>query len=128
MVIIGNGWVLLSRTIMVLRLLTLQLYQVVISYMVIGPTHSRVGPVDLLITDVPDIVQVTVLAPRGNSDHSSLISAISVRKLFLKHPVYWTALSYAIRDLPWKSIWSADYRLKELNEHLPLLVERFAPT
>ena len=42
--------------------------------LVVGPTHARGGTLDLLITDVPDLVRVTVVAPRGNSDHSSLSS------------------------------------------------------
>ena len=34
--------------------------------------------IDLLLTDVPDIVLVAVLAPRGNSDHSSLYVVITM--------------------------------------------------
>ena len=41
--------------------------------MVVGPTHVRAGTLDLLMTDdVPDQVRVAVVAPKGNSDHSSL--------------------------------------------------------
>ena len=40
--------------------------------LVVGPTHSRGGTLDLLMTDVPDIVRVAVVAPLSNSDHSSL--------------------------------------------------------
>ena len=57
--------------------------------LVVGPTHARVGILDLLMTDVPD------LAPIGNSNHSSLSAVISMaqavpnlcvrRKLFIKH-------------------------------------------
>ena len=39
--------------------------------LVVGPTHARGGTLDLLITDVPDLVRVAVVAPIGNSDHSS---------------------------------------------------------
>ena len=49
------------------------------------------------MTDVPDLVQVSVVAPTGNSDHSSLSAVISMaqavpnkcvsRKIFLKHQV-----------------------------------------
>ena len=31
---------------------------------VIGPTHACGGTLDLLMTDVPDLVQVAVVAPR----------------------------------------------------------------
>ena len=37
-----------------------------------GQTHARGGTFDLLFTDIPDLVRVAVVAPIGNSDHSSL--------------------------------------------------------
>ena len=40
--------------------------------LVVSPTHARGGTLDLLMTDVPDLVQVAVVAPIGNSDHFSL--------------------------------------------------------
>ena len=46
--------------------------------LVVGPTHARGGTLDLLMTDVPDLVQVSVVAPIGNSDHSSLSVVISM--------------------------------------------------
>ena len=62
--------------------------------LVVGPTHARGGTLDLLMTDVPDLVRVTVVAPIGNSDHSSLSAVILMaqsvpnmcvsRKIFLK--------------------------------------------
>ena len=65
--------------------------------MVVGPTHARGGTLDLLMTDVPDLERVSVAAPIGNSDHSSLSAVISMahavpnlcvsRKVFLKHHV-----------------------------------------
>ena len=77
--------------------------------LVIGPTHARGGTLDLLMSDVPDLVQVTVVEPLGSSDHSSLSTAISMaqavpglcvsRKVFLKHRVNWTAVCDAICDV-----------------------------
>ena len=63
--------------------------------LVVGPTHARGGTLDFLMTGVPDLVQVAVVAPIGNSDHSSLSAVISMaqavpnlsRKVFLKHQV-----------------------------------------
>ena len=52
------------------------------------------GTLDLLMTDVPDLARVAVIAPIGNSDHSFLSAVISMaqavnlcisRKVFLKH-------------------------------------------
>ena len=42
-----------------------------------GPTHARGGTLDL-VTDVPDLVRVAVVAPIGNSDHSSILAVISM--------------------------------------------------
>ena len=67
--------------------------------LVVSLTHARGGKFDLLMTDVPDTVRVAVVAPIGNSDHSSLSAVISIatavanlcvsRKVFLKHQVNW---------------------------------------
>ena len=65
--------------------------------LVVGPMHAGGGTLDLLMTDVPDLVRVAVVAPISNSDHSSLSAIISMaqavpnlcvsRKVFLKHQV-----------------------------------------
>ena len=44
--------------------------------LVVGPTHAHGGTLDLLITDVPDLVRVSVLAPISDSNHSSLSAVI----------------------------------------------------
>ena len=44
--------------------------------LVVGPTHAHGGTLDLLMTDIPDLVRVAVIAPIGNSDHSSLSAVI----------------------------------------------------
>ena len=70
--------------------------------LVVGQTHARGGILDLLMTDVPDLIRVAVVAPIGNSDHSSLSAVISTaqavpnlcvsRKVFLKHQVNWNTV------------------------------------
>ena len=45
---------------------------------VVCQTHARGETLDLLTTNVPDLVQVTVAAPLGNLGHSSLSIAISM--------------------------------------------------
>ena len=77
--------------------------------LVVGPTHSRGRTPDLLMTDVPVLLRVAVVAPIGNSDHSSLSAVISMaqavpnlcvsRKGFLKHQVNWNTVCGAIQDL-----------------------------
>ena len=46
--------------------------------LVVGQTHARGGTLDSLMTDVPDLVRVAVVAPIDNSDHSSLLAVISM--------------------------------------------------
>ena len=93
--------------------------------MVVGPTHARGGTLDLLMTHVPDLVQVSVVAPIGNSDHSSLSAVLSMaqavmnlyvsKKVFVKHQVNWNTVCGAMQDLPWRNIWSADNPVEVLN-------------
>ena len=90
------------------------------------------------MTVVPDLVRVAVVAPIGNSDHSSLSAVISMaqavpnlcvsRKVSLKHQVNWKTVCGAIRELPWPNIWLSDNPVEVLNEHLSLLVGRYVPT
>ena len=74
--------------------------------------------INLLMTDIPDLVRVNVVAPISYSDHSSLSAVISMaqavpnlcvsRKILLKHQVNWNTVCGAIQDLPWRNIWHAD--------------------
>ena len=93
--------------------------------LVIGSTHGRGGTLDLLMTVVPDLGRVAVVAPLGRSDHSSLSIAISmaqaipnlcvIRRVLLKHRINWTVICDAIGVLPWQSICSADNPDQRLN-------------
>ena len=104
--------------------------------LVVSPTHAHGGTLDLLMTDVPDLVRVSVVAPIGNSDHSSLLAVISMvqavpnlcvsRKVFLKHQVNWNSLWCNAGST--LAYWSADNPVEVLNEHLLLLVGCFVPT
>ena len=106
--------------------------------LVVDPTHAHGGTHDLLMTDVPDLVRVAVVAPIANSDHSSLSAVISMvravpnlcvsRKVFLKHQVNRNTVCGAIQELPWHNIWLSDNPVEVLNEHLSLMVGRFVPT
>ena len=106
--------------------------------LVVGLTHAPVGTLDFIMTGVPDLVLVSVVAPIGNSFHSSLSAVISMAqavpnltvsmKVFLKHQVNWNTVCGAMQDLPWSNIWSADNPVEVFNEHLLLLIGRFVPT
>ena len=106
--------------------------------LVVGPTHARGGTLDLLMTDAADLERVAVVAPIGNSDHSSLSAVILMaqavpnlcvsRKVYLKHQINWNTVCGAIWELPWHNIWLSDNPVEVLNEHLSLLVGRSVPT
>ena len=67
--------------------------------LVVGPTHSRDGTINLLMTYVPDQERVAVEAPLGNSHRSFLSAVISTAQavpkicvcwqVFLKHQLNW---------------------------------------
>ena len=82
--------------------------------LVVGPTPARGGTLDLAMTDVPDLIRVAVVAPIGNSYHSSLSAVISMvqvvpnlcvsMKVFLKQQINWNTVCGLIRELPWRGI------------------------
>ena len=86
----------------------------------------------------PDQVRVAVVAPIGNSDHSSLSAVISMAqavpnlfvsmRVFLKYQINWNTVCGAVQDLPWRNIWLVDNPVDVLNKHLSLLVGRYVPT
>ena len=131
--------VLQLQIVMVMQPLTSQLYVVEISWLsLVGTIHARGGKLDLLITDVPDLVRVVVVAPIGNSDHSSLSAVASMAqavpnicvsgKVILKHQDNWNTVCDSIHDLPRRNIWSADYNFEVLNGHFLLLVGHYVKT
>ena len=78
MAIIRSGWVPRPRTVMD-RIAAFDFAIVSgCDQLVVGPTHTRGGTLDLLMTDVPDLLRVAAIAPIGNSDHSSLSAVISM--------------------------------------------------
>ena len=106
--------------------------------LVVSPTRASGGALDLLMTDVPDLERVAVVAPLGNSDHSALSAVISIaqavpslcvsRKVFLKHQANWNTVCGEIQYLPRRNIWFADNPVEVLNDHMSLLVGRYVPT
>ena len=109
--------------------------------LVVGPTHEHGGALELLMTDVPDLVRVAVVAPKGNSYHTSLSAVISMaravpnlcvsRKVFLKHRVNWNTvcivdiihISIFSRNI-FICIWLVDNPVEVWNGHLSPLVGR----
>ena len=117
MAIIRSGWVLRPQTVMVLQPLTSQPSLHGCHQLIVGLTYSRGGTLDILITDVPDLVRVAIVSPTGNSDYSALSAVISMaqavsnfcvsKKIFLKHQVNWNTVWDAVQDFLWPKIWFA---------------------
>ena len=51
-------------------------------HLAVGPTHARGGTLDLLMTDVPDLLRVAAVAPVGNADQSLCRCRFRWLKLF----------------------------------------------
>ena len=66
---------------------------------VVGPTHARTGTVDLLMTDVPDLIRVPVVALIGNSDQSSMSTVISMAQAVPNLSVSWKVILIGIESV-----------------------------
>ena len=121
MAIINSGLVLQPQIVMVCDFATLS----GCDQSVVGRTNARGGTLDLLMTAVPNLVWVSVLAPTGNLAHSSLSAVISMAqavphlcvstKAFLEHQINWNKVCVAMQDLQWRNIWTADNPVEILN-------------
>ena len=83
MAIIRSGLVEQPQIVMVLQAVISQLCLVAItpiSWLSARPMHvvEHLTTLDFLMTDVPDLARVAVIAPIGNSDLSSLSAVISM--------------------------------------------------
>ena len=47
-------------------------------HLVVGPTHAHGETLDILMTDVADLIRAAVVEPIGNSDQTSLSAVISM--------------------------------------------------
>ena len=91
---------------------------------------ARGGTLDHLMTDIPDLVRVAVVAHIGNSDHQSLLRDISMAqavsifcvscRVFLKQEVNWDTVCGCMKDLPWRNIRFAGNPIEALKDHLSL--------
>ena len=111
MAIIRRRWVLRPRTVMELQPCTSQLAVSGCDQLVVGPTLARGGTLNILMTDVPDLVRVAVVAPIGISLLSvgGILMVLAIpnlcvsKKVFLKHQVNWNTVCGAIQNLPWRT-------------------------
>ena len=101
------------------------------------PTHQDGGVLDLVITDVPDIVNVEVRAPIGTSDHSSLsvtvltsqsVPDVSYQKdVFLKDAARWPEMREDVLRLEWGPIIRSPDPVLTMNASLRCVLQRHLP-
>ena len=106
--------------------------------MVSGPTHVAGGTLDLVLTDVPDLVSVDVGSPIGSSDHSALQVKLSLnqtpshtvveREVFLKNSVNWDLVRGDVLGMDWRYILGSDCPASSLNRVLSGIVVARVPT
>ena len=78
------------------------------------PTHLSNNTLDLLFTDVPDLVSTSVKPPVGTSDHCVIAFKVTTslpqdsetfsHKVYLKNSVDWAVINSEVASLPWSSI------------------------
>ena len=95
------------------------------------PTHIAGNRLDLVMTDVPDIVDVSVGTPLGTSDHCFVSCVLRVEQsvleynirstIFLKHRTNWNNVRRAVRCFTWSTM------LKSADPIVGSLVGLFLP-
>ena len=108
------------------------------SQLVQQPTHTGGNQLDLVMTDVPDIVNVSVGTPIGTSDHCFLSARVKVsqsvpaydvrRTVFRKSAVDWSLVRDDVDNLSWSTIFRSSDPVSSLNESISDIIARRVPT
>ena len=106
--------------------------------LVTGPTHNSGNRLDLLLSDVPDVVEVKISPPIGKSDHSAisfdLLTNFNVpkftvsRRIYLKSRANWNNIARDLMDVSWNDIFKSDEPEVALNDTLMNIVSRRIPS
>ena len=98
------------------------------------PTHQRGNRLDLLLTDVPGVVDATVKPPLGSSDHCvisfdlklrSPIPDISFsRKVYIKSRTDWSGVLQDLDEVRWSGIYCSPNHVEALNATLLSIINR----
>ena len=106
--------------------------------LVSGPTHNSGNHLDLLLSDVPDVVEVSISPPIGKSDHSAisfdLITNFKVpkftmsRRIYLKSRANWNNIACDLRNVSWSDIFKSDSPDVALNDALMHIITRRIPS
>ncbi|MEL6899152.1 MAG: hypothetical protein AAFP90_23870, partial [Planctomycetota bacterium] len=106
--------------------------------LIVEPTHIRGNRLDLLLTDVPGVVDALVKPPLGNSDHSVISFDLMLRSsvpnvqfsqlVYLKYRTDWTAVNRDLDGIQWSGIYRSDNPIEALNDTLVSIIGRRVPT
>ena len=102
------------------------------------PTHQLGNCLDLLLTDVPGVVDSVVKPPLGGSDHSCISFSLKLRfiipnvslsrKVYLKSRVDWPRVNSDLLNINWSQIYNSPNPAVELNNTLGSIIDRRVPT
>ena len=94
--------------------------------MVTEPTHFDGGVLDLLLTDIYDLVEIRVDSSVGTSDHSTIIMDVVLEQpiphlvcrqvVYLKNSVVWELVRGDVRSLNWNKIIRPNYPVSILHK------------
>ena len=101
------------------------------------PTHRAGNCLDLVLTNVPALVNIDVLCPVGTSDHSCLSLTLKlsqsvpsfhiVKEVFLKGRVNWDRIRRDVANLDWKMVLGGAQPIMALNDALRVILRRHVP-
>jgi hypothetical protein len=108
------------------------------SQLIDSPTHEAGNCLDLVMTDVPDVVNASVGTPLGTSDHCYLRLAVEVsqalpfhdvsRVVYVKSRINWDRVRAEVSALPWGQIYCAADPVSSLNDGISGVIRRCVPT
>ena len=100
-------------------------------------THRSGNCLDLLLTDVPQVVDVKVKPPLGTSDHCIVSFNLKLtfqipdirfeRRVYLKERTDWCAVLRDVQSIRWGSIFRSPNPVDLLNDELVNIINRRVP-
>lgn len=104
------------------------------SQLVSGPTHHAGNCLDLVLTDVPDIVKAEVKAPIGTSDHSAISIKLDLRQpvpsytitkeVYLKNRVNWNNVRDDVSRIQLGAILRSAEPMSAFNDQILSIIQR----
>ena len=100
-------------------------------------THVGGNCLDLLLTDVPGVVDHFVKPPLGTSDHCAISFKIKLsfsvpdvrftRRVYLKDRANWNAITEDVASINWRNIFQSTNPVGSLNIKLTEIIDRRVP-